>query len=103
MLDIGPKTVEAYSNICKQKKLIIWNGPLGKIEDPRFEKGTLGFAKNLMYMKNTRIVGGGDTLALLCKNRLEQSFSFVSTGGGAMLDFLARETLPGIEAIVRKN
>lgn len=99
--DIGPKSVALFIEKLKPMKLIVWNGPLGKIEDKRFETGTKLFAPALAQMKNFRIVGGGDTLDLIYKYKLQKQFNFISTGGGAMLKYLAQGNLVGLQAIQR--
>jgi phosphoglycerate kinase len=98
-MDTETETVKLFLEKLKLMKLIVWNGPFGKIEDKKFEAGTLLLAKKLAAMKNFRIVGGGDTISFLYKHKLQNKFDFISSGGGALLDYLAKETLPGIEAI----
>jgi phosphoglycerate kinase len=80
--------------------LILWNGPLGNYEQG-YKMATLALAQMIAESKSESIVGGGDTLAAIQELNLFDKFSFVSTGGGAMLDFLATGTLPGIEALSR--
>lgn len=100
LLDIGPKTVARVGKEVRKARTIIWNGPFGLIEDPRFRKGTLGIARAIAANRKAfSVVGGGETVMLLKKYGLDKKFSFVSTGGGAMLDFLAGKKLPGIEAL----
>lgn len=96
--DIGPETARQYCAEIKKAKTVIWNGPLGNIEDVRFRKGTTEIAKCLTD-KMFSIVGGGETVMFLKKTKLDRRIHFVSTGGGAMLDFLAGKTLPGLEAL----
>jgi 3-phosphoglycerate kinase len=79
-------------------KFILWNGPLGNYEIG-FKDSTLELAKKIADSEAMSIVGGGDTVASIAELGLSSKFSFISTGGGAMLDFLANETLPGIEAL----
>lgn len=98
ILDIGEETVKNLASIIKQSKLILWNGPLGKYEDGGAE-GTRKVLKLVANAKTETIVGGGDTVVLVSEMKLENKFSFVSTGGGATLDFLANGTLPGIKAL----
>lgn len=82
----------------KKAKTVIWNGPLGDIGDRRFKTGTEKIAKCLAG-KTFSIVGGGETVMFLKKIKLDRKINFISTGGGAMLDFLAGKKLPGIEAL----
>lgn len=96
--DAGPKSVKTLSELAKKAKFILWNGTLGFCEGG-YEKGTREFAKALGRSKAFRLVGGGDTVAAVRKMKMEKNFDFISTGGGAMLEFLAKGTLPGIEAL----
>jgi phosphoglycerate kinase len=108
-MDIGPETLALLVEKIKSARFILWNGPLGKYESG-FKEATLQFAKALGDIteksksyndqeKAVSIVGGGDTLATISLLGIEREFTFVSTGGGAMLDFLAEGTLPGILAL----
>lgn len=99
ILDLGPDTIELFSNIISKSKMVIWNGPLGLFEVKKFSKGTSEFAKSLVKSSAFTILGGGDTIAAVDELRLLNKFDFVSTGGGAMLDFLSGDKLPGIEAL----
>ncbi|KKS96567.1 phosphoglycerate kinase [Candidatus Giovannonibacteria bacterium RIFCSPLOWO2_01_FULL_43_160] len=101
ILDAGPKTVEILGELAKASKFVLWNGTLGLCEKG-FEYGTKTFAKELGKSKAYKVVGGGDTVAAIRKFKLEKNFDFISTGGGAMLEFLAKGTLPGIEALKEK-
>ncbi len=98
ILDAGEKAVSALAVLARKSKLVVWNGPLGDYENG-FEKGTEDFVRLLADSGAKTIVGGGDTLAVIHKLGLENKFSFISTAGGAMLDFLVNETLLGIEAL----
>lgn len=98
ILDVGPKSLESLSEKISEAKLILWSGPLGAYERG-FKVSTLELAKMIAESENDSIVGGGDTLAAIEELQMNEKFSFVSTGGGAMLDFLAKGTLPGIEAL----
>ncbi|MBI2630714.1 phosphoglycerate kinase [Candidatus Nomurabacteria bacterium] len=98
ILDIGKETIENLVPLIKKSKLILWNGPLGKYEDGGAE-GTKNVLKLVPASNAESIVGGGDTVALISAMKIEKKFSFVSTGGGATLDFLANGTLPGIKAL----
>ena len=101
--DIGPKSIAVFGKILKNAKTIVWNGPMGKFEEKEFAQGTKAIAELLAEKAEKRevevIVGGGDTIAALDKFGLRDKMSFVSTGGGSMLQFLADGTLPGIEAL----
>lgn len=101
-LDIGPKTQEKFSQIIKQAKTILWNGPVGKYEDKRFQKGTLTVAQAMAENKNTTVVAGGDTAAATEKFDLVFKYTHVSIAGGAALEYLAGKKLPGIEALDNK-
>ncbi len=96
--DVGPESIEALRDSIMQAKFILWNGPLGNYEKG-FKEGTLSLAKLISESSAESIVGGGDTVASIAELNLAEKFSFISTGGGAMLDFLANETLPGIDAL----
>lgn len=98
ILDVGAQSVKNLGSVVKNSKLILWNGPLGK-----YESGGGGATKELLKAvaksKAISIIGGGDTVALISEMKMEHKFTFVSTGGGATLDFLAKGTLPGIKAL----
>jgi 3-phosphoglycerate kinase len=101
-LDIGRRTSAMFAEKISQARTIIWNGPLGLFEKEPYGRGTLEVARAII--KNRRafsLAGGGETEAFLAENGLNKKFGFVSTGGGAMLDFLAGKKLPGIEALKR--
>lgn len=98
IMDAGPETLGLLQKLIWKAEFIVWNGPLGNYE-LGFTKATEDLAKAIAQSKRDSIVGGGDTLAAIAKLDLFKKISFVSTGGGAMLDFLANETLPGIEAL----
>ena len=101
IMDSGPKTIEMLKEKIAGAQFILWNGPLGMYEDG-YKKPTMELAR-LIGVATERgadtIVGGGDTLAAIAELGAQEKFSFISTGGGAMLDFLAKGTLPGIEAL----
>jgi phosphoglycerate kinase len=98
IVDAGPATIEMLAEKIKGAKLVVWNGPLGNFE-AGFNEGTESLAKKIAESGTYSIVGGGDTLSAIESLGLFEKFSFVSTGGGAMLDFLGTGTLPGIEAL----
>lgn len=101
IVDIGPETVKGMEMTIGKAALIVWNGPLGYYE-LGFTNATRDFFSLIANAQATSIVGGGDTVALINEMHLLDRFSFVSTGGGAMLDFLLNETLPGIDALKGK-
>lgn len=98
IVDIGPKTIEILKEKIEKAKFILWNGPLGKYEDG-YSQGTEEILKIVSKSKAYSVIGGGDSVSLISKLKLESKFGFVSTGGGATLDFLTKETLPGIKAL----
>jgi phosphoglycerate kinase len=98
-LDIGPETVEAYQAEINRARLIFWNGPMGVFEVDTFSGGTMEIAAAVAAAKATTIVGGGDSVAALNKAGVAAGISHVSTGGGAALEFLSGDTLPGISAL----
>jgi phosphoglycerate kinase len=98
-VDIGPKTVAAYAKIIAGARTIVWNGPLGVFEIDKFAKGTIGIAAAVAASGAISIVGGGDSIAAVKKAGVTEKISHISTGGGASLEFLACETLPGIDAL----
>ena len=99
ILDIGPETEKEYSEILGGASMIIWNGPMGMFEKPDFAHGTKVVAEAMVASKAKKIIGGGDTITAVDGLGLLGKFDFVSTGGGAMLAFLAGEKLPGLEAL----
>jgi len=101
-LDIGPKTVEKYSEIIAKAKTIFWNGPMGVFEIDKFSQGTMKIAEAVANSEALSIVGGGDSVAAVYKAGVSEKISHISTGGGASLEFIANETLPGIEALSEK-
>src|SRR3989344_7701330 len=98
ILDHGPNTIAFLSDLAREAKTILWNGPLGNYENG-FTSATESFARAVAVSNAYSVVGGGDTIAAIEGLGLLARFSFVSTGGGAMLHFLATGTLPGIEAL----
>ena len=99
IFDIGLKTIGEYVNTIEGAKIIIWNGPVGLYEDDRFSAGTDAIARAIARSGAFKTIGGGDTIAAVNKLGLLDKFDFVSTGGGAMLEFLAGNKLPGLEAL----
>lgn len=98
ILDNGPKTIAMLAGHANKAKTILWNGPLGNYENG-FVQGTEALARVIAGTRARTIVGGGDTIAAIEALGLSGQFSFISTGGGAMLDFLAKGTLPGLEVL----
>jgi phosphoglycerate kinase len=98
-VDIGPKTIGLYAAAVGRAKTIVWNGPLGVFEIDAFATGTMKIAEAVAASKAITIVGGGDSVAAVHKAGVADRISHISTGGGASLEFLAYETLPGIEAL----
>jgi phosphoglycerate kinase len=99
MLDIGPKSIEAFSAALKEARLVVWNGPMGVFEFPRFAEGTFAIARLLADSGATTIIGGGDSASAVKKAGVAAKMSHVSTGGGASLEFLEGKVLPGVAAL----
>lgn len=99
ILDIGPKTAEQLSVIVKQAGTILWNGPVGVFEFDAFENGTRTLAKAIAESAAYSLAGGGDTLAAIDKYGLADDISYISTGGGAFLEFVEGKTLPAVAAL----
>lgn len=98
-LDIGPKTLKMFKKELSQAKTVIWNGPLGVFEFENFSKGTFQIAKHLAKIKAKTVVGGGDSIAAINKTGKQDKISHISTGGGASLQMLEGQPLPGVEVI----
>jgi phosphoglycerate kinase len=101
-LDIGPKTIEKYSQVIAGAKTIIWNGPMGVFEMPPFDKGTVALAKAVAASGAVSVVGGGDSEKAIKSAGVADKISHISTGGGASLEFLGGIELPGVAALNRK-
>jgi len=99
VLDIGPKTAELFSDIVGRAATVVWNGPMGVFEFPRFAKGTLAIARALARCGGPTIIGGGDSVAAVKQSGLADRITHISTGGGAALEFLEGKELPGIAAL----
>ena len=98
-LDIGPATRRAYADEIKASKVVVWNGPMGVFEMKPFAEGTLAVARAMAESEAVTIVGGGDSVAAVTQMGLADRIDHVSTGGGASLEFLAGETLPGVACL----
>jgi len=101
--DIGPKTVELFSQELKRSKTVFWNGPMGVHEIPQFAQGTRALATLISRLKATTVVGGGSTAEVIDAMGLTDKVTFVSTGGGASLEFLGGDELPGVAALMDKK
>jgi phosphoglycerate kinase len=99
--DVGPETVSNFVKICEQAKTVMWNGPLGKFEDPDYAKGTYSLAKELAKFDNRRVVGGGDTINAIEGCKVVEKYDHVSVGGGAMIAFLEGSSMPGLELLFK--
>lgn len=99
ILDIGPKTVELFKNYLKNSQTVFWNGCLGYTEDPKFAKGSDEIAKYVAEHGSTSVIGGGNTVEIITRLNLVGKMTFVSSGGGATLEFLSGQILPGIKAL----
>lgn len=101
-LDIGPKSVAYFAKVIESSKTILWNGPMGVFEMPKFAEGTMGVAKSMSVATKKgafSLVGGGDSVAAINSLGLANEVSYVSTGGGALLEYLEHGDLPGIKAV----
>jgi len=101
ILDIGPDSEILFDNIIRYAKIVVWNGPIGMFEEPLFANGTIALARSLQESNAKVFIGGGQTIEFLQKNHLAKETFFLSTGGGAMLSYIAGEELPGIKALVK--
>ncbi len=104
-LDIGPKTVELYNAAIRKAKTVVWNGPMGCFEMPKFANGTFGVCEAVAEVKangGISIIGGGDSVAAVNKSGLADKMSHISTGGGASLEYLEGKELPGVVALTDK-
>jgi len=103
ILDIGPKTINTIKNIIQKSKTVLWNGPAGYFENPNFANGSYEIAKTIIEKNKNKsiysVVGGGDTIALINEINAIKEFNFVSTAGGAFLEYLEGKELPGIKAL----
>jgi phosphoglycerate kinase len=98
-LDIGPHTVERFAGALKTARTIVWNGPMGVFEQPAFAAGTIGLARAVAEASAFSVVGGGDTVAAVAQAGVNDRIDYISTAGGAFLEFLEGRKLPGVEAL----
>ena len=99
ILDIGPETAARYAALCAEAGTIIWNGPVGVFEFPQFAAGTHTLAEAIADSKAFSIAGGGDTLAAVDQFGVAERISYISTGGGAFLEYVEGKTLPAVEML----
>ena len=99
VMDVGPKSVARFSEALHGAKLIVWNGPLGVFEMPKFAEGTFAIARVLANSGATTVIGGGDSASAVKKAGVAKQMTHVSTGGGASLEFLEGKVLPGVAAL----
>ena len=98
-LDIGSKTVEIFSEYLKESKTILWNGPVGYVENSEFQQGTKGLCETIKNVDACKIVGGGDSASAIINLGYKDYMTHISTGGGASLEFIEGKQLPGIVVI----
>jgi phosphoglycerate kinase len=103
ILDIGPETVKTFSQILSDAKTIVWNGPMGVFEFPKFAEGTYGIAKAVANSNAVSIIGGGESVAAIQQSGLADKITHISTGGGASLEMLEGKTLPGLATLKDKE
>jgi phosphoglycerate kinase len=103
VLDIGPKSIAQFSEVLKTAKLVVWNGPMGVFEFPKFAEGTFAIARLLATTGATTVIGGGDSASAVKKAGVAKQMTHVSTGGGASLEFLEGRVLPGVAALNDKK
>jgi 3-phosphoglycerate kinase len=101
-LDIGPMTAQLFSETVKDAKTVVWNGPMGVFEVTPFAAGTIAVARACAAVKGTTIIGGGDSVAAVNAAGVAEKMTHISTGGGASLEFLGGQTLPGVAALPEK-
>jgi len=98
-LDIGPRSVARFAAAVKEARTIVWNGPMGVFEKPPFAAGTIELARAIAESRAFSVIGGGDTVAAVNLARVADRIGYISTAGGAFLEFLEGRTLPGVEAL----
>ena len=99
ILDIGPNTAMLYSDLIKSAGTVIWAGPMGNFENKSFAHGSEAIAKALALSRGLTFAGGGETTSIILSLKLDKKIGFLSTGGGAMLEFLSGKKLPALEAL----
>ena len=105
-MDVGVETVTHFSAALEDARMIVWNGPMGVFEEPPFDEGTVGVARAVAEAADrgaTVVVGGGDSVSAVQRAGVADRITHISTGGGATLEFLSGDTLPGVEALTDKN
>jgi phosphoglycerate kinase len=98
-LDIGPRTVDRFAAVLKSARTIVWNGPMGVFEKPAFAAGTVAVARAVAEAPAFSVIGGGDTIAAVNMAGVADRIGYISTAGGAFLEFLEGRALPGVEAL----
>ena len=99
VLDIGPKSIAQFGEVLTRARLVVWNGPMGVFEFPRFAEGTFAIARLLATTGATTVIGGGDSASAVKKAGVATQMTHVSTGGGASLEYLEGRVLPGVAAL----
>ncbi len=102
-LDIGPETIKHYSDIIRGARTIVWNGPMGVFENPKFSAGTFAIARAVADSSAFSIIGGGDSASAVAQSGMESKITHISSGGGASLEFLSGRKLPGVEILTDKE
>ena len=102
ILDIGPETVKAFGEVIKTAGTVVWNGPMGVFEFPKFAEGTYGVARLVAESKAVSVIGGGESVAAIQQSGLADKITHISTGGGASLEMLEGLELPGVAALQDK-
>jgi phosphoglycerate kinase len=102
-LDIGPRTAQIYRDAIAGARTVVWNGPMGVFEIAAFARGTMEVAKAVASVNGTTVIGGGDSVAAVAKAGVSDRITHISTGGGASLEFLAGQELPGVKALEQRG
>ncbi len=103
IVDIGPGTIQNFREVLRQCQTVFWNGPMGIFEMPQFAEGTKAMANEISRLRATTVIGGGSTAEIVASLKLEDKMTLVSTGGGASLQYLGGQKLPGVEALLDKR